>query len=61
MGHGDTCLDPRPRINERNGRMFCATCRHYLDAPLQEPSGTLSAADPAGVDDPTAAQQEDPS
>jgi hypothetical protein len=32
------CDDPQPRIGEQSGRIFCATCRRYLDnaPPLEE-------------------------
>lgn len=38
-GHSPECTYPDPRILERNGRLFCQTCRRYLDAkPEDDPS-----------------------
>jgi hypothetical protein len=34
---GSCCDDPRPRVNERNGRMFCGSCKTYLDHRLTVP------------------------
>lgn len=33
------CDDPRPRMLESNGRMFCGNCKAYLDRrePAQAP------------------------
>ena len=36
-----TCANPRVRISEHTGRVFCATCREYLDARPQEAPETL--------------------
>lgn len=30
------CPNPDPRILESNGRLFCHSCRRYLDAPPVE-------------------------
>jgi hypothetical protein len=33
---GSCCDDPRPRILHRTGRVFCGSCKRYLDNPLKE-------------------------
>jgi hypothetical protein len=35
------CGDQKVRINERNGRIFCANCRVYLDSTLRRAPDTL--------------------
>jgi hypothetical protein len=37
---GNCCGDPKPRIGEQSGRVFCATCRRYLDARPATPDGS---------------------
>lgn len=37
---GSCCDNPQPRILERSGRLFCGSCKRYLDRreePAQEP------------------------
>lgn len=29
--HAPDCARPDPRILEKNGRLYCHTCRRYLD------------------------------
>jgi len=58
MTHQSDCTDPRPRISEKSGRLFCATCRAYLtprpesapEPPRDEEAGesTVDAADQEG-------------
>jgi len=31
------CKNQQPRINERNGRVFCASCRQYIDGRSATP------------------------
>lgn len=45
------CEDPKPRIATRSGRMFCASCRTYLEAPRQAASETLRDAQPDDATD----------
>ena len=57
------CSDPKPRISETTGRMFCASCRRYLDvkpAPPQAPSGEPGSAGDREASDDTADQEGDP-
>lgn len=51
------CDDPKPRILESNGRVFCGTCRRYLDAP----SEPLRDEEPEETSEPTPDSEEDAS
>jgi hypothetical protein len=35
------CEKPDPRILAKNGRMFCANCKRYLDSPSKKPVLTV--------------------
>lgn len=48
------CANQSPRINERNGRIFCGSCRAYLDGrpqttpePLRDEAAPKSGIAPA--------------
>ena len=45
---GSCCDDPKPRVLERSGRMFCASCRRYLDRPAEQEE-ERDDGKPAGV------------
>ncbi len=33
LTYPECCDQPEPRIGEQTGRIFCASCRRYLDTP----------------------------
>jgi hypothetical protein len=43
------CDSPEPRIGNQTGRIFCASCRQYLDHKEEEPDGLDRTEQP--VDD----------
>lgn len=44
------CPSPQPRIANRSGRVFCASCRQYLDAAAAAPEPLSDEArDGAGI------------
>lgn len=47
ISFGNCCDDPRPRIGEASGRVFCATCRSYLDA-RPDPAQSGDKSGPSG-------------
>lgn len=44
------CDDPRPRIGEATGRIFCSSCHTYLDS--RGPESTPSAPEPRSDENP---------
>ena len=41
------CDDPQPRIHEQSGRMFCRSCRRFLDVQRSdEREGTAQTNPP---------------
>ena len=36
LEYAPCCDDPQPRIGEQSGRIFCASCRRYLDSKLEQ-------------------------
>ena len=54
------CDDPKPRILEANGRVFCGTCRRYLDSRAETPSEPLSDDTELETGEPSTDQEGDP-
>lgn len=54
------CDDPKPRISDATGRVFCGSCRLYLDARPQEASDTLSDEQSEETTDATSDEEGQP-